>query len=96
MASAIRLAIDSTLSEPSSACALARIAAMNPGITTLEGCRLDGGFNTGMSNPLGETIRIRNCVVQGNVFVYAYYTDVTGNMVMGGTLTVHSNGGTRL
>ena len=61
-------------------------------ITTLENCRLDGGFNSG-GDPLDKAIHLRGCLIFGNARVYAYWTDVTGNTVVGGTLTVHSNGG---
>ena len=61
------------------------------GITIIEGCRMDGGFQaTGQG--LQEVVKIRGCVVTGDLFVDAYYTDVSGNMVWKGALTVHSNG----
>ncbi len=63
------------------------------GITTIEGCRLDGGFTTnGCSGP-DDAIKIRSCVITGDVFVWAYFTDFSGNMVWKGRATVASNGG---
>jgi hypothetical protein len=63
------------------------------GITTLEGCKLDGGFWTYGSSGLDDAIKIRSCVITGNVYVYSYFTDFTGNMLWKGQADIHSNGG---
>lgn len=62
------------------------------GWTTLEGCKLDAGFQTTGGSGPGETIQIRACVITGDVFLYAYGADFTGNMVWKGQARVHSNG----
>ncbi len=60
--------------------------------SSIEQCRLDRGFtsNTGIS--LDRRIRLRGCLIFGDAYVYAYWNDVTENTVVGGQLTVHSNG----
>ncbi len=63
------------------------------GVTTIEGCKLDGGFWTYGSSGLGVGIKIRSCVITGNVYVYSYYNEFTGNMVWKGQADIHSNGG---
>lgn len=66
---------------------------LRTGVTTIEGCRLDKGFWTLGGSGLGEAIKIRSCVITGDVFVYCYYTDFTGNMVWKGHADIHANGG---
>ncbi len=63
------------------------------GVTTIEGCKLDGGFWTYGSSGLAVGIKIRSCVITGNVYVYSYYNEFTGNMVWKGQADIHSNGG---
>jgi hypothetical protein len=63
------------------------------GSTTLEGCKLDGGFTTYGSSGVEDAIRIRSCVITGDVYLYAYHNDFSGNMVWKGSVDVHSNGG---
>lgn len=63
------------------------------GVTTIEGCKLDGGFNSLGSSGVTDAIKIRSCVITGDVYVYAYYTDFSGNFVWKGQVDVHSNGG---
>ncbi|MFN8587035.1 MAG: right-handed parallel beta-helix repeat-containing protein [Candidatus Eisenbacteria bacterium] len=63
------------------------------GITTLEGCRLDGGFWTYGNSGTQDAIKIRSCVITGDVYVYAYHNEFTGNVVWKGKAQVHSNGG---
>lgn len=66
---------------------------VHTGVTTIEGCRLDRGFWTLGGSGLDESIKIRNCVITGDVFLYSYYNEFTGNMVWKGKADIHSNGG---
>lgn len=63
------------------------------GITTIEGCKLDAGFNSLGSSGVTDAIKIRSCVITGDVYVYSYYNEFTGNFVWKGQVDVHSNGG---
>jgi hypothetical protein len=62
-------------------------------VTTFESCWLDAGFSTQDNSGVGLHLVVRRCLVLGNLYAYIYYPDISDNVVVGGGITAHANGG---